>query len=88
MPYGCIMTIEPLLLPKEWLTIHGKRVWTTHQGMGGIKKSLKFVPKGPINNIQALVKIMAWRRLGDKPSSEPMVNRLIYVSLRQNELEI
>ena len=36
-----------------------------------IKISLKFVPKGPINNIPALVHIMAWRRPGDKPSSEP-----------------
>ena len=25
-----------------------------------------FVPKGPINNISALVQIMAWRRPGDK----------------------
>ena len=36
------------------------------------KISLKFVPKGPINNIPALVQIMAWRRPGDKPLSEPM----------------
>ena len=27
-----------------------------------IKISMKFVPKGPINNIPALVEIMAWRR--------------------------
>ena len=32
-----------------------------------------FVPKGPINNIPALVQIMAWRRPGDKPLSEPMM---------------
>ena len=38
-----------------------------------IKISLKFVPTGPINNIPALVQIMAWRRRGDKPLSEPMV---------------
>ena len=36
-----------------------------------IKISLKFVPKGPINNNPALVQIMAWRRSGDKPLSEP-----------------
>ena len=40
-----------------------------------IKISLKFVPKGPINNIPALVQIMAWRRPGDKPLSEPMMVR-------------
>ena len=38
-----------------------------------IKISLKFVPKGPINNIPALVHIMAWRRPGDKPLFEPMM---------------
>ena len=38
-----------------------------------IKISLKFVPKGPINNIPALGQIMAWHRTGDKPLSEPMM---------------
>ena len=38
-----------------------------------IKISLKFVPKGPINNIPALVQIMAWCRPGDKPLSESMM---------------
>ena len=41
-----------------------------------IKISLKCVPKGPINNIPALVQIMAWRRPGDKPLSRPMMARL------------
>ena len=40
-----------------------------------IKNSLKFVPKGPIDNDLALVKIMVWRRLGDKPLSGPMLTR-------------
>ena len=35
--------------------------------------SLKFVPKGPINNIPALVQVMAWRRPGDKPLTGPMM---------------
>ena len=38
-----------------------------------IKISLKFVLKGPINNIPALVQIMAWCRPGNKPLSEPMM---------------
>ena len=41
-----------------------------------IKISLKFVPQGPINNIPALVQIMARRRPGDKPLSGPMMVRL------------
>ena len=57
-----------------------------------IEISLKFVPKGPINNIPALVQIMAWRRSGDKPLSEPMMASPgliywhIYASLCLNEL--
>ena len=44
------------------------------------KISLKFVPKVRINNIPALVQIMAWRRPGDKSSSEPMmVSLLTYI---------
>ena len=41
-----------------------------------IEISLKFVSKGPINNIPALVQIMAWRRPGDKPLSEPKMVRM------------
>ena len=42
-----------------------------------IKISLKFVPKGPINNIPALVQIMAWCRPGDEPLSELMMVSLL-----------
>ena len=53
-----------------------------------IKISTKFVPKGPINNIPALVQIMAWRHSGDKPLSEQwwLVYRRIYASLGLSEL--
>ena len=37
-----------------------------------IKISLKFVPKGPIDNKSALAQVMAWRRTGNKPLPEPM----------------
>ena len=50
----------------KWIFIN-QNIWIL------IKISLKFVPKGPINNIPALVQIMAWRRPGDKPLSEPMM---------------
>ena len=42
-----------------------------------LKISLKFVPKGQINNIPSLVQIMAWRRPGGKPLSEAMVFSLL-----------
>ena len=35
--------------------------------------SLNFLPKGHINNIPALVQMMAWCWPGDKPFSEPMM---------------
>ena len=38
--------------------------------------SLKFVPQGSINNISALVQMMAWRWPGNKPLSELMMVRL------------
>ena len=52
-----------------------------------INISLKFVPKGRINNIPALVQIMAWHRQpGDEALSEPMMIILlthIYVTRPQ-----
>ena len=59
--------------------------------------SLNFVAKGPINNMPALVRIMAWHRPGDKPLSEPMlvslltqtcVIRLQWVKFRINSHEM
>ena len=40
--------------------------------------SLNIVPKGPINNIPALVQIMDWRHPGDKPLSGQMVVSLLW----------
>ena len=42
-----------------------------------IKISLKFVPKGPINNIPVLVQIMVRHRPGVNPLSEPMMVTLL-----------
>ena len=53
----------------KWIFLH-ENVWIS------INISLKFVPRGPINNILTLVQVMAWRRPGDKPLSEPMMVRL------------
>ena len=41
------------------------------------KVPLKFVPKGQINNIPALIQIMAWRHPDDKPLSDPMMASLL-----------
>ena len=42
-----------------------------------IKISLKFVPKGQIDNIPAMAQVMPWCRPSDKPLSEPMVVGLL-----------
>ena len=54
-----------------------KRIFFNENVWISINISLKFVPEGPINNIPALVQIMAWRRSGDKPLSEPMMVSLL-----------
>ena len=54
----------------KWIFLN-ENVWIP------IKISLKTVPQGPINNIPALVQMMAWRRPGDKPLSGPMMVRLL-----------
>ena len=40
-----------------------------------IQISMKFVPRGWFGNKWALVQIMAWRRTGDEPLSEPMLTQ-------------
>ena len=58
------------------------RIFVNENVRISIEFSLKFVPKGSINNIPALVQIMAWCRPGDKPKplSEPvMVDLLTHI---------
>ena len=65
-----------------------KRIFWKENVRISIKISLKFVPKGPIDNTPALFQMMAWRRPGGKPLSEAMMvrSRRIYASLGLNEL--
>ena len=58
----------------KWIFLN-ENVWIL------INISLKFVPRGPINNIPTLVQVMAWRRPGDKPLSESMMVRLATLGL-------
>ena len=52
------------------------------------KISLKYVPQGLIDNMAALVQIMAWRRKGDKPLSEPMLLCCTDASFDLNEFKV
>ena len=47
-----------------------------------IQFSLKFVPKGPIDNKSPLVQVMAWRRTGAKPLPELMLNQFTDAYMR------
>ena len=47
------------------------------------KISLKFVPKGSIDNNPTLVSIMAWRGIGNKPLSEAMLTQFTDTYMRQ-----
>ena len=63
-----------------------RRIFLNETVRISIEISLKLFPKDEMNNIPALAQIMAWRRPGDKPLSEPMTLRLpthICVTLSQ-----
>ena len=71
-----VNTLRPRQNGRRFADDTFKRIFFNENVRISIKISLKFVPKGPISNIPALVEIMAWRRPGDKPLSEPMMVRL------------
>ena len=69
-----INTLRPRQMDAIWqMTFSFKCIFLNENIWISIKISMKFVPKGRINNIPALVQIVAWCRLGDKPLSEPMM---------------
>ena len=52
-----------------------KWLFLNENGRIPIQISMKFVPNSPIANKPALVQIIAWRRLDDKPLSETMLTQ-------------
>ena len=54
-----------------------KCIFVNENAWISLKISLMFIPKVRINNIPALVLIMAWRRPGDKLLVEPMLASLL-----------
>ena len=72
-----INTLRPRQNGRHFTDDTFKRIFMNENVRISIGISLKFVPKGLINNIPALVQIMAWRRPGDKPLSEPMMVNLL-----------
>ena len=74
LPYN--NTLRPRQNGRNFADDTFKYIFLNENVIISAKIPLKFVPKGPINSIPALVQIMAWRRSGDKPLSEPMMVRL------------
>ena len=72
-----VNTLRPRQNGRHFADDTFKRIFLNENVGISIKISLKFVHKGPINNIPALVQIMAWRRPGDKPLSESMMVSLL-----------
>ena len=72
-----VITLRPRQNNRNFANDFFKRIFLNDNVLISIKISLKFAPKGQINNIPALVSIMAWRRLGDKPLSVPRMESLL-----------
>ena len=75
--WRCVSPLRPRQNGRRIADDTFKRIFLNKNVRISIEISLKFVPKGPINNIPALVQIVAWRRSGDKPLSEPMMVSLL-----------
>ena len=73
----CFNTLRPRQNGRRFADDTFKRIFLNENVRISITFSLKFVPKGPINAIPSLVQIMAWRRSGDKPLSEPVMVSLL-----------
>ena len=77
-----INTLRPRQNGRHFADDTFKRIFLDENARVSIRISVKFVLKGPIDNIPALVQIMAWRQSGDKPLSEPMmVNSLTHICI-------
>ena len=76
-PSRSLNTLRPRQNGRHFADDTFKRIFMNENARISINISLKFVPKGLTSNIPALVQIMAWRRPGDKPLSEPMMINLL-----------
>ena len=70
---GPIVTLRPRQNGRYFADDIFKCIFLNENVWIPIEISQTFVPKGSINYNPALLQIMAWRRPGDKPLSEPMM---------------
>ena len=69
----CVNTLRPRQNGRHFADDNFKCIFLNENIWISIKISLKFVSSSLIDNKPALVQIMAWRRPGDEPLSEPML---------------
>ena len=69
--------IELTLWGRDKMNAIFNRIFLNENVWISIKISLMFVPRGPINNIPALVQLTPWCWIGDKLLSEPMMVSLL-----------
>ena len=84
--WGCINTLGPRHYGRRFADGIFKRICFHVNDLISINITPKFVDKCQINDIPAMLQIMAWRRPGDKPLSETMMVNLppcIYVTQPQ-----
>ena len=81
--YGFTMPLTVKLYPtllnslplKKWPSFWQTTLSNGFAGTKMVEFRVKFVPGCLIDNAPALVKVIAWRRLGDRPLSEPMLTQ-------------
>ena len=81
--FTMISDIFPLRIKRIFavVTINGKSFDSSYAtpNIIPIQISLKLVPGTPIDNMPALVQVMAWRRTEDNPLPEPMLPMFIHM---------
>ena len=84
----CVNTLRPRQNGRHFADDMFKCIFLNENVWIPIEISLTFVPKGPINNIPALVQIMAWCRPGKSHYLKQwwLIYRRIYASLGLSEL--
>ena len=78
----CINTLRPIQNGSHLANNISKCIFMNENVGISITILLRFDPKGPINNIPALVQMMAWCRPGNNPLSESMMVRLPSMMVR------
>ena len=72
----CVNTLRPRQNGRHFANDIFKWIFVNEDIWISMNISLEFIPKDQINNIPALVQIMAWCRPGGKPLSAAMIFRL------------